>query len=140
MRIKDLCKEAHKTSRLKGFWGAYGKDLATHKAYYVHNRNLSEMLMLIVTELGEACEALRQDKRQDISEGEQITIDLSSFKEKRKKIKDFYWQKDTFEDELADVFIRLGDLCEALDIDIEWQIRKKLEYNKTRSVRHGKKF
>jgi NTP pyrophosphatase (non-canonical NTP hydrolase) len=48
--------------------------------------------------------------------------------------------KDTFEDEIADTVIRLLDLSEGLGIDIEKHIRLKLEYNKTRPHKHGKKY
>ena len=41
--------------------------------------------------------------------------------------------------ELADVFIRLVDLCEALDIDLETTVLSKMLYNKTRAYRHGGK-
>jgi NTP pyrophosphatase (non-canonical NTP hydrolase) len=112
MTIKELCKKAHRIAVDKGFW------LVTPSGH-VAQRNTSELLMLIVSELGEACEALRKNQRQ-ISKVE--------------------WYKDTFEDEIADVFIRLGDMCEAMGIDIEWQIKKKMEYNQTRPQKHGKEF
>jgi len=112
MHLKDLCKEAHRMAEDKGFWDQ-------------EDPNISEKLMLIVTELGEACEALRTDNRQWIK----LTNPSKS-----------QWAKDTFEDEIADTFIRLGDLCEALDIDIEWQIKQKMQYNKTRPAKHGKEF
>lgn len=133
MNIKELCKEAHATAVEKGFWDK--------------NRNKSELLMLIVTEIAEACEALRKNNRQ---------ISLKEYNENQDKyIKTLAkqgvhlgfqmhepnrWKKDTFEDEIADVFIRLGDLCEAENIDIEWQIKEKMKYNKTRERLHGKKF
>jgi NTP pyrophosphatase (non-canonical NTP hydrolase) len=112
MELKKLCKQAHKIAKEKGFWlekpnGGLAK------------RNLSELLMLCVSELGEACEALRKNFRQ------------SKYKE---------WRKDSFEDEIADTFIRLADLCEAEGIDIEWQIKQKMEYNKGRPQKHGKSF
>ncbi|MCK5581671.1 MAG: hypothetical protein KAJ18_10425 [Candidatus Omnitrophica bacterium] len=64
--------------------------------------------MLIVTELAEAMEAHR--KQDD----------------------------DNFKEELADVFIRLFDLCGGLDIDIEAEIVKKSAKNKDRPYKHGK--
>jgi len=117
MHIKDLCKEAHKTAIEKGFWP---EDKS--------KRNISEMLMLVVTELAEACEALRKSGRQKL------------YLVKGGASRSINWEKDTFEDEIADTFIRLGDLCEALGIDIEWQIKEKMNYNKTRPKLHGKKF
>lgn len=41
--------------------------------------------------------------------------------------------------ELADVLIRIADTCGRYGIDIEAAIRAKLDYNKTRSYRHGGK-
>ena len=96
LTIKQLCEESHKIAVEKGFWD--GK------------RPVSELLMLIVTELGEACEADRK----------------TNF--------------ENFKEEIADTFIRLGDMCCALNIDIESEIEKKMEYNKTRPFKHGKKY
>jgi NTP pyrophosphatase (non-canonical NTP hydrolase) len=114
MTIKELCKKAHNAAIEKGFW------LIDPDAKIVQ-RNPSELLMLIVSELGEACEALRHNNTQN-------------------KTYNKVWKKDTFEDEIADTFIRLADMCQAMGIDIEWQIQKKLEYNKTRPQKHGKEF
>lgn len=41
--------------------------------------------------------------------------------------------------ELADVVIRIADMCGRYGIDLEEAIRIKLAYNKTRSQRHGGK-
>ena len=48
--------------------------------------------------------------------------------------------QDTFEDEIADSFIRLFDLCGGLGIDIEKHIELKLKYNSTREFKHGKQY
>jgi len=108
MNLKTLQKQSHAIAVSKGFWGKNGKK----------KRNLSELLMLCVTELAEACEALRKGNLQ----------------------KDKVWRKDTFEDELCDTTIRIFDLCESENIDLEWQIEKKLAYNRKRPKRHGKLF
>jgi NTP pyrophosphatase (non-canonical NTP hydrolase) len=65
-------------------------------------------LMLIVTELAEAMEGYRHQDH------------------------------DNFREELADTFIRLFDLCGGLGIDIEAEIAKKAEKNKSRPYKHGK--
>lgn len=49
-------------------------------------------------------------------------------------------QLNSFEVELADAIIRIMDLAESEGIDLEWQIKKKMEYNKTRPRKHGKEF
>lgn len=41
--------------------------------------------------------------------------------------------------ELADVVIRIGDLCEKYGLDLESAIRAKTIYNQTRPHRHGGK-
>lgn len=43
-------------------------------------------------------------------------------------------------EELADVFIRLGDLCGGLEIDIVRAIRNKMEINSLRPKLHGKAY
>ena len=49
--------------------------------------------------------------------------------------------KDTLEDELADILIRVFSFCGAFKIDIDEAVRRKMEYNKERPTnRHGKKF
>ena len=48
--------------------------------------------------------------------------------------------KDSVEDEIADAFIRLFDLCGFYGIDIEAHIKAKMAYNATRPAKHGKKY
>jgi len=43
-----------------------------------------------------------------------------------------------FPSELADVAIRLFDLCGQLNIDLEHEIRIKSDFNETRPHKHGK--
>ena len=82
--------------------------IAKSKGFWDKERNTGEALMLIVTELAEAMEAHR---KQD---------------------------PENFKEELADVFIRLFDLCGGMGIDIEAEILKKCEKNKLRPYKHGK--
>lgn len=65
-------------------------------------------LMLVVTEISEAAEAVRHG-------------DDSNFRE-----------------ELADVFIRLMDITAACGIDIEQEIKSKMAANHNRPFKHGK--
>lgn len=82
--------------------------IAKSKGFWDEKRNIGEALMLVVTELAEGMEAHR--KQDDAN----------------------------FREELADTFIRLFDLCGGLGIDIEAEIMKKCEKNKTRPYKHGK--
>ncbi len=84
------------------------------KGFFTPN-NISEdgdlmlgKLMLVVTEVSEAAEAVR--------------------------LNDF----DNFREELADTFIRLLDICGTCDIDIEAEIRGKMLVNDERPIKHGK--
>ena len=79
------------------------------KGFITSWENMPEKLMLAVTEISEAMEAYRHGDKQN------------------------------FNEEIADTFIRLFDICGALGIDIEKEISKKMEYNKTRPRLHGKK-
>lgn len=116
MEIKELVKEAYKNASEKGFWEDFdiisklGGTKDFKDAVIAENLLISTRLMLIVSELGEAQESLRKNN-------------LSNFQE-----------------ELADVAIRLADLCGGLDIDLEAEIIKKMEKNKVRPYKHGKQF
>lgn len=132
MNINDLKIDCHKIAKDKGFWDS--------------PRNTGELLMLIVSEAAEALEADRKGRRADLDnfaacmalpvhEQAFVDPDLAKFK---KAFEDNI--KDTFEDEIADVFIRLFDLCGGMDIDINRHIKLKMQYNKTREKLHGKKY
>ena len=114
--LNELSKQIHKDNVERGF--------------YDDPRQTGTLLMLIVSELAEALEADRKGQHVDINK---ITnwCEPQNFKEKI---------KDSFEDEIADTFIRLFDLCGYMNIDIEKHIEAKLNFNKTRGYKHGKKY
>jgi NTP pyrophosphatase (non-canonical NTP hydrolase) len=72
--------------------------------------SVPELLCLIHAETSEALEAYRIDDRENLAE------------------------------ELADIVIRVFDMAEGMKIDIEQEIIKKHEFNKTRPYRHGGKL
>ena len=86
------------------------------KGFYTPNRIDTEAsgdlmlgkLMLVVTELAEAAEAVRHRDREN------------------------------FEEEIADTFIRLLDICGTMGIDPEEGIERKMNTNESRPYRHGK--
>lgn len=82
--------------------------IAVEKGFWDEPRNIGEALMLIVTEIAEAMEAYRHEDHQN------------------------------FKEEIADTFIRLFDLCGGLEIDIEDEIDRKSQKNRTRPYKHGK--
>jgi len=71
------------------------------------NKNIGELLMLIVSELGEALEAHRCGRFADW-DNYNIKYPISKY-DKTERFEKYI--KDTFEDEIADVFIRIFDLC-----------------------------
>ena len=119
MNINELIERAHSQAKAIGWWDK--------------ERNVGELLMLIVSECGEALEAHRSGKRANMAlfeqeeSSEQIRksqiynhavdpeIPLSSPFEYafRTNI------KDTFEDELADIVLRIADLCGHLQIEMD---------------------
>lgn len=129
MNINELVKECHETAKEKGFWNG--------------QRNIGELLMLITSELSEALEADRKGRFADLKTFENcINVDDIHEEDKSYYINISFerFMKDTFEDEIADTFIRLFDLCGGLDIDIEKHIKYKMEFNKNREKLHGKKY
>ena len=104
-RFKAMSQYVHSWAKSKGFWDGGA-------------RNDGEMLMLMVSELAEALEALREGNPPD------------------DKLPDF----SSFEVELADVIIRIMDLAAARDLRIGAAILAKVEFNQTRPYKHGKAF
>ena len=134
LSLNAACAEQHEAVIEKGFTQ---QPVATN-------------LMLIVSELGEACEADRKNRHVNISAMQtalseiddkigDITLAPVDENEKFKAVFEVH-VKDTFEDEIADAFLRLMDLCGAMNIDIENHIRMKAEYNKLRPTKHGKAY
>jgi NTP pyrophosphatase (non-canonical NTP hydrolase) len=85
-------------------------ETATSKGWHDTPREMGTILCLIHGEVSEAMEA---DRR---GEG---------------------WDRVT--EELADVCIRVFDLCGSLNLDLEKAIKEKMEYNNGRSYKHGGK-
>lgn len=83
-------------------------------------RNIGEMLALIHSEVSEALESWRNGEM------------AGYFGEGGKP--------EGFPSEVADIIIRVGDLCGYLGIDLERAIIEKMTYNATRPHRHGGKI
>lgn len=119
------------------------------RGFDVSKENVGQTLMLVVSELSEALEADRKNRRQMLRAFESY-LDyakrpISDFEVKNENcdwIKNIFETtvKDTFEDEIADALIRLFDLCGGFGIDIEKHIELKLRYNATRPFKHGKAY
>lgn len=122
--------------------------MAKSKGFWDEERNKSELLMLTVSELSEALEALRKDHYADKDAVTELYQDIVLNKyDDEFNIMDGPWKagfekhiKSSFEDELADVAIRLFDMCGGLGVNLEKHIEMKMMYNSMRGHKHGKKF
>ena len=124
MNIKEIQREIHQVNIEKGFWE--------------DRKNVGEVLMLIVSELGEALEAHRKSRKALVELFDAKAIDRTDAEDYQADFEQCI--KDTFEDEIADTVIRIFDMCEGFGIDLERHIELKLEYNRTRPYKHGKKY
>ena len=82
---------------------------AINKGWWVADRQIPELLCLVHAEVSEALEAYREN------------------------------DDNNFREELADIIIRVWDICESLEIDIAEEVNKKHKFNLTRPYRHGGK-
>jgi NTP pyrophosphatase (non-canonical NTP hydrolase) len=140
MDIKQTMTQIHANAIDKGFWD----DKAS--------KNVGELLMLVVSELGEGLEAHRKGKVANVEAYKERVSTLTDSLNRGfvqdvgvviKDIKDKQFEfhiKDTFADEVADAVIRLFDMSEGLSIDLEWHIEQKMRYNQGRPRLHGKKY
>lgn len=117
---------------------------AIEKGFWDEKPNYAEKLMLIVSEISEALEALRNN---NFTDARQDMFFLNDVKKGKIKIGDnlfmHYFEnnmKDTFEDELADAVIRIIDLAKHMDIDLTRQVILKHYYNTNRPFKHNKEF
>lgn len=122
--LNILANEIHQNNKEKGFWD--------------EKREIGTLLMLVVSELSEALEADRKNKHSDLYAFDYREQDRECTEDVQYDFQELI--KDTFEDEIADVFIRMFDLVGHLEIDIERHIELKLAYNKTRQHKHGKLY
>lgn len=89
---------------------------AHNKGFYEKPQETGTRLMLMVTEIAEACDADRKDLRDD-------------------KIPEFLG----LEAELADCIIRIMDFSAEKDLRVAEAVVAKMKFNKTRDYLHGNK-
>ncbi len=95
----------------------YIHNWAKDKGFDIENENESQQIMLMVTELAEAVEAIRHgNPRSKITSTSQVA------------------------EELADCIIRILHYCAAKKLNIGEAVIQKMIYNETREYKHGKAF
>lgn len=100
-------------------WQAEVHTVARTKGFYDKPKTDLESIMLMVSELAEAAEEIRKTT---------VLIYYNLGKPEGLAI------------ELADCVIRILDYCESKHIDLEYCMKIKNKYNKTRPYMHGKKI
>jgi NTP pyrophosphatase (non-canonical NTP hydrolase) len=129
--LNGLAEEIHENSVRHDWWAPRIVATTTGEVASVP-RELPEILMLIDTETAEAMEEWRDGHAPDQiyythEDGQACVIeDCPDTKPEGVPI------------ELADVLIRVLDACVWLGIDIERALRIKMDYNRTRSINHGR--
>lgn len=124
MNINDLVLEVHNNAKEHGWWNG-------------PERTFGELIALCHSELSEALEEFRNGydfKQTYYSFGRQCQTNIPSYRNSVKIDK-----PEGIPSELADVVIRIMDMCGHYGIDLEKAIMEKHEYNKSRPYKHGGK-
>lgn len=123
--IAQIQAAVHANAIAKKFWSSYPEttyeDPYTGEAIRVYVLSVDQLLsklMLITTEVAEAAE--------DVRTGAMRTVMSDSGK------------PEGLPSELADIVIRVMDVCGGLGIDLDEEIRLKVAYNRRRPAMHNK--
>lgn len=116
MKINEIIKESYQIALAKG-WNKPGE-----------TRPVAELIALMHSELSEALEEYRNGHKPHEIYYEDSEVSIAPPKPEGIPI------------ELADCVIRIFDMCGQYGIDLEEALKIKIEFNKSRPVRHGGKL
>lgn len=125
---------------IKEFVKEVGENAVTH-GWWEEERSFGELIALCHSELSEALEEYRKGKKPGevyyicTNPGEGCGVEETEGCEKC----DHLGKPDGIPTELADVVIRIFDMCHHYGIDIETVLKEKHEFNKSRPYKHGGK-
>lgn len=108
--IDEVSQEIHEVNVANGWFDS--------------GRTVLEGHMLLVTEVAEASEAFRDHGLADFSKESDGTV---------------LTKPEGVGSEYADILIRLLDQCDRDGIDLAYETKRKLAFNRTRGYRHGGK-
>lgn len=90
--------------------------------------DVPRQLCLIHSEVSEALEADRHGRRCSVGHSIVGTIFRKGDDERFRKAYADY-AKGTFEEEMADIVIRVASLCEQMGVDLDFHVQAKIRYN-----------
>ncbi|WP_312093418.1 hypothetical protein [Aminipila sp.] len=127
MNINEWAKEIHNNAVNHGWWEKI--------------KPLSETIALCHSELSEALEEARTGNRIPNKENEPPMLYFSGYGYVASDITECCKKPEGIAVEMVDCLIRILDWFESENIDVEYVLELKHEYNKTRPYKHGgKKF
>lgn len=148
-KLNELSKKIVDANKAKGFYEDYDMVMeliaehGTQEHIDIFERAITgQRLALIVSE---ASEALESDRKNKVFWTTETIQQINNYKYYLDALNDVDFVdsfnctvKDTKEDEIADILIRVLDFCGANDIDIDFHVKQKLRYNALRPNKHGK--
>lgn len=144
--LNQIAKDCHNAALNKGFYDrendmlTLAKDKPESFKQWLRAAFTTQRLMLLVTEASEAVESLRKFKfaQRQVFEN-RIKEDQPNYNQHFNHAYQCH-MKDTFETEIAGLMLRLFDICGRENIDIDYYLKREIEFNATRERMNGKEF